>query len=47
LLAETVCKLIIDTARLKAMSEGVRKLAMPGAADTIVDELMRLAGRAR
>jgi UDP-N-acetylglucosamine--N-acetylmuramyl-(pentapeptide) pyrophosphoryl-undecaprenol N-acetylglucosamine transferase len=46
-LVEAVCGLINDAARLKAMSEGARKLARPGAADAIIDELMRLAERKR
>jgi UDP-N-acetylglucosamine--N-acetylmuramyl-(pentapeptide) pyrophosphoryl-undecaprenol N-acetylglucosamine transferase len=44
-LAQTVCELITDANRLKAMGAGAGKLAMPGAADAIVDELLRLAAR--
>jgi UDP-N-acetylglucosamine--N-acetylmuramyl-(pentapeptide) pyrophosphoryl-undecaprenol N-acetylglucosamine transferase len=44
-LAQTVCELITDPGRLKAMGAGAGKLAMPGAAEAIVDELLRLAGR--
>jgi UDP-N-acetylglucosamine--N-acetylmuramyl-(pentapeptide) pyrophosphoryl-undecaprenol N-acetylglucosamine transferase len=43
-LTTTVSYLIADPARLASMSEGARKLATPGAADAIVDELLRLAG---
>jgi UDP-N-acetylglucosamine--N-acetylmuramyl-(pentapeptide) pyrophosphoryl-undecaprenol N-acetylglucosamine transferase len=42
-LSSTVCGLISDTARLTAMGKGARKLAMPGAANAIIDELLRLA----
>jgi UDP-N-acetylglucosamine--N-acetylmuramyl-(pentapeptide) pyrophosphoryl-undecaprenol N-acetylglucosamine transferase len=42
-LADTVCGLIQDPTRLRTMSEGAVKLAMPGAADAIIDELLRLA----
>jgi UDP-N-acetylglucosamine--N-acetylmuramyl-(pentapeptide) pyrophosphoryl-undecaprenol N-acetylglucosamine transferase len=42
-LTTTVSYLIADPARLASMSEGARKLATPGAADAIVDELLRLA----
>jgi UDP-N-acetylglucosamine--N-acetylmuramyl-(pentapeptide) pyrophosphoryl-undecaprenol N-acetylglucosamine transferase len=42
-LAGTVCDLITDTTRLRSMREGAGKLAMPGAADAIIDELLRLA----
>jgi UDP-N-acetylglucosamine:LPS N-acetylglucosamine transferase len=42
-LVEHVCSLITDTARLAEMSEGARKLAMPGAADSVVDALLKLA----
>lgn len=42
-LVETVCPLIGDAGRLARMSEGVSRLAMPGAADAIVDELLKLA----
>ncbi len=42
-LAATVCALLADPDRLAAMQEGARKLAVPGAADAIVDELIRLA----
>ncbi|MDQ3705714.1 MAG: undecaprenyldiphospho-muramoylpentapeptide beta-N-acetylglucosaminyltransferase [Chloroflexota bacterium] len=41
-LTEAVCALIGDTTRLRTMGEGAGKLAMPGAADAIIDELMRL-----
>lgn len=44
-LVTTVCGLVRDTARLKTMSQGAGKLAMPGAADAIIDELLRLAKR--
>lgn len=44
-LAHTVCGLIKDSHRLKAMSEGAGKLAISGAADAIIDELLRLAER--
>ena len=44
-LANTVCDLITDTGRLWSMREGAGKLAMPGAADAIIDELLRLAKR--
>jgi UDP-N-acetylglucosamine--N-acetylmuramyl-(pentapeptide) pyrophosphoryl-undecaprenol N-acetylglucosamine transferase len=40
----TVCALATDPARLAAMSAAARALATPGAADAIVDELLRLAG---
>jgi UDP-N-acetylglucosamine--N-acetylmuramyl-(pentapeptide) pyrophosphoryl-undecaprenol N-acetylglucosamine transferase len=43
-LVSTILGLISDPNRLAAMSEGARKLATPGAADAIVDELVRLAG---
>ncbi|HYP42359.1 MAG TPA: glycosyltransferase, partial [Chloroflexia bacterium] len=42
-LAGTVCDLVADSARLRSMREGAGKLAMPGAADAIIDELLRLA----
>lgn len=42
-LVETVCGLIMDATRLARMSEDARKLAMPGAADAIVDALLALA----
>src|SRR5207248_2185990 len=41
-LAATVCSLVSDPARLSQMSQGARKLASPGAADAIIDELIRL-----
>lgn len=44
-LTQTVCGLMGDTTRLKTMGEGAAKLAMPGAADAIIDELLRLAKR--
>lgn len=43
-LVETVCGLISDRSKLARMDEDALKLAMPGAADAIVDELMKLAG---
>ena len=43
LLIETVCNLLIDSARLAHMREGASRLAKPGAADAIVDELLVLA----
>jgi len=43
-LADAVCSLVSDPARLSRMSEGARKLASTGAANAIVDELLRLAG---
>lgn len=42
-LTTTVSNLIADPTRLAAMSEGARKLATPGAAGAIVDELVRLS----
>jgi UDP-N-acetylglucosamine--N-acetylmuramyl-(pentapeptide) pyrophosphoryl-undecaprenol N-acetylglucosamine transferase len=42
-LVEHVCGLAPDAARLARMSVGARKLAMPGAADAIVDALLKLA----
>ncbi|HKP53191.1 MAG TPA: undecaprenyldiphospho-muramoylpentapeptide beta-N-acetylglucosaminyltransferase [Chloroflexia bacterium] len=45
LLIETVCDLIADTARLTSMREGASRLAMPGAADAIVDALLALGAR--
>jgi UDP-N-acetylglucosamine--N-acetylmuramyl-(pentapeptide) pyrophosphoryl-undecaprenol N-acetylglucosamine transferase len=44
-LVETVCPLITDPARLAAMGAGAGRLATHGAADRIVEELLRLAGR--
>ena len=44
-LATTVAYLVGDPDRLATMSEGARKLTTPGAADAIVDELVRLAGQ--
>ncbi len=44
-LVNAVCGLIKDTARLRAMQEGAGRLAMPRAADAVIDELLRLAGR--
>ncbi len=41
-LIATVCSLITDPARLKEMGEDAKKVARPGAADAIVDELLRL-----
>jgi UDP-N-acetylglucosamine--N-acetylmuramyl-(pentapeptide) pyrophosphoryl-undecaprenol N-acetylglucosamine transferase len=43
-LSLAVCSLITDSEKLAEMSAGVRKLATTGAADKIVDELLRLAG---
>lgn len=43
-LTAAVCGLVNDTARLAAMREGALRLATPGAADAIVEELLRLAG---
>lgn len=42
-LVDTVCGLINDAARLQEMSRGAKKLAVSGAADMIIDELLRLA----
>lgn len=44
-LASILCPLINDPPRLKNMAEGARKLSHAGAADAIVDELLRLASR--
>lgn len=44
-LVEKVCGLIGDAPALARMAAGARKLAMPGAADAIVDALLALAGR--
>jgi UDP-N-acetylglucosamine--N-acetylmuramyl-(pentapeptide) pyrophosphoryl-undecaprenol N-acetylglucosamine transferase len=43
-LADTVRSLITDPHKLAEMSQGARKLSTVGAADAIVDELLRLAG---
>jgi len=42
-LAEQVCSLINDPSRLATMSQGARNLSTVGAADLIIDELLRLA----
>lgn len=44
-LVQRVCSLIRDSAKLTIMSASAHKLAMPGAVDAIVDELLRLGGR--
>jgi UDP-N-acetylglucosamine--N-acetylmuramyl-(pentapeptide) pyrophosphoryl-undecaprenol N-acetylglucosamine transferase len=44
-LADAVCGLISDPPQLARMSEAARNLSTPGAADAIVDELLRLAGK--
>jgi UDP-N-acetylglucosamine--N-acetylmuramyl-(pentapeptide) pyrophosphoryl-undecaprenol N-acetylglucosamine transferase len=46
-LADTVCGLVKDPGRLMTMSAGAERLARPGAADAIVDELLRLASGKR
>ena len=43
-LVETVCGLVGDRDRLQQMGAGAKRLARPGAADAIIDELLRLAG---
>lgn len=43
-LVDSVCPLMQNPARLEQMGTGVKKLAMPGAVDVIVDELLRLVG---
>jgi UDP-N-acetylglucosamine--N-acetylmuramyl-(pentapeptide) pyrophosphoryl-undecaprenol N-acetylglucosamine transferase len=43
-LVELVCRLISDPHKLAAMRAGALTLSTAGAADLIVDELMRLAG---
>jgi UDP-N-acetylglucosamine--N-acetylmuramyl-(pentapeptide) pyrophosphoryl-undecaprenol N-acetylglucosamine transferase len=43
-LIETVCHLIDDPTQLNAMRQGALKLSTSGAADAIVDELLRLSG---
>ena len=42
-LVDSVCSLIVDSARLGKMQDGARKLSTSGAADAIVDELLHLA----
>ena len=42
-LVDQVCDLTGDGERLARMGESARRLAMPGAADAIIDELLRLA----
>lgn len=42
-LVETVCHLIADPVRLARMSEGAKVLSSVGAADMLVDDLIRLA----
>jgi UDP-N-acetylglucosamine--N-acetylmuramyl-(pentapeptide) pyrophosphoryl-undecaprenol N-acetylglucosamine transferase len=42
-LVEQICKLISDTTSLSSMRQGARKLSMGGAADIIIDELLKLA----
>jgi UDP-N-acetylglucosamine--N-acetylmuramyl-(pentapeptide) pyrophosphoryl-undecaprenol N-acetylglucosamine transferase len=42
-LTEAVCPLMRDGERLRAMGDGARKLARPGAADALVSELLALA----
>jgi UDP-N-acetylglucosamine--N-acetylmuramyl-(pentapeptide) pyrophosphoryl-undecaprenol N-acetylglucosamine transferase len=44
-LAATLTEMVSDRDRLAAMGEGARKLSTAGAADMIIDELRRLAGR--
>jgi UDP-N-acetylglucosamine--N-acetylmuramyl-(pentapeptide) pyrophosphoryl-undecaprenol N-acetylglucosamine transferase len=44
-LVEIVCGMVADHDRLERMRSGAAKLARPGAADAIVDELMALAAR--
>jgi UDP-N-acetylglucosamine--N-acetylmuramyl-(pentapeptide) pyrophosphoryl-undecaprenol N-acetylglucosamine transferase len=44
-LVEMVCSLIRDEERLAGMRAGASRLSTAGAADKIVDELLRLAGR--
>jgi UDP-N-acetylglucosamine--N-acetylmuramyl-(pentapeptide) pyrophosphoryl-undecaprenol N-acetylglucosamine transferase len=46
-LVDTVCGLVSDPQRLAAMQAGALKLSTHGAADVIVDELMRLGTRGR
>ena len=46
-LTEVVCALVANPRRLAAMREGARRLAMPGAAEAIAQELLRLAGVGR
>lgn len=46
-LVSTVCALVNDSARLTTMHNGALKLATSGAADAIIDELIKLAGRGR
>ncbi|HUP28156.1 MAG TPA: UDP-N-acetylglucosamine--N-acetylmuramyl-(pentapeptide) pyrophosphoryl-undecaprenol N-acetylglucosamine transferase [Chloroflexia bacterium] len=46
-LVEEVCGLIADPVRLVRMAEGARKLSTVGAADAIIDELLKLAGGLR
>jgi UDP-N-acetylglucosamine--N-acetylmuramyl-(pentapeptide) pyrophosphoryl-undecaprenol N-acetylglucosamine transferase len=40
---ETVCSLLDDPRRLEEMSEAMRRVAKPGAAEEIAEELMALA----
>jgi UDP-N-acetylglucosamine--N-acetylmuramyl-(pentapeptide) pyrophosphoryl-undecaprenol N-acetylglucosamine transferase len=42
-LVETVCGLLGDRDRLQQMGAGANRLARPGAADRIIDELLKLA----
>ena len=42
-LVDTVCSLIRDDTRQESMRQGAKKLAIAGAADAIIDELLRLA----